>query len=55
MCTRIEFVLITCTDGRDRLMRLQAVDGQWSSHTIDFYECTRDGQLQFVMVRNGVQ
>ena len=42
-------------DVRARLMCSQAVEGQWSSHTMDFYDCTRRGQLHWVMVHTGVQ
>ena len=36
-------------------MLSQAVDGQWSLHTMDYYDCTRDRQLHSVMVRYAVQ
>ena len=42
-------------DVRARLMCSQAVEGQWSSHTMDFYDCSRRGQLHWVMIHTGVQ
>ena len=42
-------------DVRAHLMCSQAVEGQWSSHTMDFYDWTRRGPLQLVVVHAVVQ